>query len=120
MSTKQSILAANAISGERSTATVTFPITGDQELDAVSAILWALNDSKVSGEVAVRVLTYLVGRFRVKADHEKDSTAHWESLKGSVGPTIPFNPRPPFSTPTADDIDRLMARGQNASPPALP
>jgi hypothetical protein len=100
MPNQQSTAAANALSGEKSFRTVSFAITGDEELDLIAGILKVLEpDNDLRNrlgdlppvELRLRVLRYLTNRFEAiqhqqerQTEQAKNDWARYQQL-GSIG-----------------------------------
>lgn len=108
MSNQQSVATANAVSGERTVAAVTFPITGDKELDLISGFLAVIHDSGTTPTTRAdivqvnRALHYLCKRSDDELEMLRNQIPQWYPNQGlgsvSIGPSgIP--PSSPPSTP---------------------
>lgn len=64
----ETVAAANALSGECSFATLTYPVTGYAECDAITAILTLLKD--IPCRRAQRIGEYIAARFKDCADEQ--------------------------------------------------
>lgn len=99
MSLNPNVMFSNAISGERAVQTVTYPLTGDAELDTVSGILWVIEQQAIGAPSAVRVLHYLAKRFEVQADLAKFQHNSFSDLLEKCKRDAMMNPTPSNPTP---------------------
>ena len=53
------VAAANVMSGQRTATTITFPLTGDAELDAISGILMLLKELTIGPDAAMLIARYV-------------------------------------------------------------
>jgi hypothetical protein len=116
------VTAANVISGQRTSANLNYPITGDPETDAISGILKVVEDCKIGSEASLRVLHYLTMRYSAVKEAEdmlreelnrgaavlKAQGSPWTTSGGTVSNTV------------AEELERFRAQMQQNQQPCAP
>lgn len=93
----QTVAAANALKGERSFATLHYPLTGDPELDFISGVLVLSRESPLTPSALGDALIYLFKRVTCGKRHQtdwQDTKAELEKLYRSMQQAVPN----PFGT----------------------
>jgi len=89
---------ANALSGERSHSNITicFPITGDTELDLISAVNRLLGTRDYPPDTKVRALKYLLDRYQEEAKRADDLLRNIQVLQAQQRSNVsPYPSSPP-------------------------
>lgn len=113
MSNPTSILTANALSGEKTFATVQYPLTGDPELDAISGCLAVMEQKtpidpstyfiSLTCSQRVAILKYLLERFTNELESILEAEKANRETRAKISPyptaPMPYSPVPgPYTT----------------------
>jgi hypothetical protein len=81
------VTAANLVSGQITAATISFPLTGDPELDAASGFLAVLANANLTASAAVRVVRLILDRQAEALEQGRRLTRLMEGRQG-LGATM--------------------------------
>lgn len=92
------VAAANQIGGEKTVETVTFPLTGDKELDTISGMMEVASALNLSARDRARVCRYLAERYDAYANAterlqglSQGIPGPWATTPNITQPTMPYS-----------------------------
>jgi hypothetical protein len=82
------VAAANVMSGQRTATTITFPLTGDAELDAISGILMLLKELTIGPDAAMRIANFVFERNRAALESWRKQAEEMDRIQKQARPGI--------------------------------